>query len=132
MMGRQAAARGFSLLELLVAFAIMAMALGMIYRAVGGAVRNVSTVEERQRVFWLVESVLAQVNGVPEQGLSQEGQAQEFQWSLRTAPYSGGLADPSAPRLHEVLMVVAWSDGGEPRQLEFTTLRPQKTAPAPR
>jgi len=120
------------LLELLVAFAIMAMALGMIYRAVGGAVRNVVTVEERQRVFWLVESVLAQINGVPPQGLSQEGQAQEFRWSLRTAPYTGGLTDPSAPRLHEVFVVVAWSDGGAPRQIKFTTLRPEKTAPAPR
>ena len=36
--------RGFSLLELLVAFAIMAMSLAMIYRAVGGSVRNVSAI----------------------------------------------------------------------------------------
>ncbi len=55
--------RGFSLLELLVAFAIMAMSLAMIYRAVGGSVRNVSAIEDRQRASWVVESVLAQIDG---------------------------------------------------------------------
>lgn len=132
MTSRPSALRGFSLLELLVAFAIMAMALGMIYRATGGAVRNVSTIEERQRAVWLMESVVSQIDGVPEKGLFQEGEAQEFRWSLRTAPYGGGVMNANAPRLHEVLVVVAWNGDGGPRQIEFTVLKPEKTAPAPR
>lgn len=129
---RLSASDGFSLLELLVAFAIMAMALGMVYRATGGAVRSVTGIEERQRALWLIESVLAQVDGVPEQGLVLEGEAQELRWTLHTAPYVGGSADPGAPRLHEVQVVVHWSDGGQPRQVELTALRPQRVPPTPR
>lgn len=129
---RPSVVRGFSLLELLVAFAIMAMALGMIYRATGGAVRNVSTIEERQRAVWLVESVLSQIDGVPEKGVFREGEAQGFRWSLRSTPYGGGVTNVNAPRLHEVLVVVAWSDNGESRQIELTVLKPEKAAPAPR
>lgn len=132
MRARFATSRGFSLLELLVAFVIMALALGMIYRAVGSAVSNVSTVEGRQRAFWVADSVLSQIDGVPEQGVTQEGQAQEFRWALRTAPYEGGVVAPQAPRLHEVLVVVQWDEAGQSRQIEFTALRPQKRTPAPR
>jgi hypothetical protein len=69
---------------------------------------------------------------VPEKGLFEQGEAQEFRWSLRTAPYGGGSTDTNAPRLHEVQVVVAWNGNGELRQIEFTALKPEKTAPAPR
>ena len=124
--------RGFSLLELLVAFAIMAMSLAMIYRAVGGSVRNVSAIEDRQRASWVVESVLAQIDGVPERGLALEGHTQEFRWTLRTAPYGGGMTDPAAPRLHEVLVMVAWGGFDRQRHMEISVLKPEKTVLAPR
>ena len=128
----RAASRGFSLLELLVAFAIMALAIGLIYRATGGAVRNVATIEDRQRALWLAEGVMSQVNGVPERGLYMDGQAQEFRWSLRTTPYEGGIMAPDAPHLHEVIVTVGWNAGSEVKQLELTGLKPEKAAPVPR
>lgn len=132
MKGPVGAMRGFSLLELLVAFAIMAMSLAMIYRAVGGSVRNVSSIEDRQKAAWVVESVLAQIDGVPERGLTLAGQTQEFRWTVRTAPYGGGAADPTAPRLHEVFVTVAWGEFERQRHVEISILKPEKIVLAPR
>jgi len=49
---------GFSLLEVLVALAILAMSLGVLYQAAGGSVRNVQTVEHRMRAILLAQSLL--------------------------------------------------------------------------
>ena len=58
--------RGFTILELLVAFAIMSIALGMLYRAAGGSVRAVGEMERYQRATVLAESILAMRDAVPE------------------------------------------------------------------
>ena len=41
--------KGLSLLEILVAFSIMALALGVLYRATGGSLRSVVAIESTQR-----------------------------------------------------------------------------------
>ena len=50
---KAATQRGFSLLELLVAFSIMALSLGLLYRVAGGSARNVSDVVQIQQAGWL-------------------------------------------------------------------------------
>ena len=64
---RQYRQRGFTILELLVAFAIMAISLGMLYRASGGSARSVGDMERYQRATVLAESIMAMRDAVPEE-----------------------------------------------------------------
>ncbi len=123
---RSRAQRGFTILELLVAFAIMSIALGMLYRAAGGSVRAVGEMERYQRATVLAESILAMRDAVPEGGWSDTGSVAGFDWRVATSPYGTEINAPAATPLHEVRVVVAWSSGGRLQQLEVATLRPQK------
>ncbi|WP_287805131.1 prepilin-type N-terminal cleavage/methylation domain-containing protein [Diaphorobacter sp.] len=125
MTGRHAQ-HGLTLLELLVAFAIMAMSVGMIYRIMGGNARNAGELETRQRAVVLAQSLLALRDTVPEGGLQLSGESGGYRWSIHSALYDTGVAGPSVTPLHELAIVIAWDDGGRRRSLELTTLRPQR------
>ncbi|MNV71775.1 hypothetical protein D3C71_1648130 [compost metagenome] len=118
--------RGFSLLELLVAFAIMALALGMLYRASGGSARSVAQVETRQRAAVLAESLLALRDAIPSGGWRESGQSAGFSWRIQSAPYATGVTAPNAPPLHEVAIHISWIEAGTARQLDLSTLRPER------
>ncbi|WP_298214147.1 type II secretion system protein [Acidovorax sp.] len=120
------AQRGLTLLELLVAFAIMALSLGMIYRIMGGNVRSAGELEARQRAAVLAQSLLALRDTVPEGGLAQSGESGGYRWSMQSAPYGTGVSGPSVTPLHELTIVVAWEGGGLSRRFELATLRPQR------
>lgn len=124
-------ARGFSLLELLVAFAIMAISLGVLYRATGSSVRTVGDLDVRQQATSVAESTLSRVDGVPPAGLSASGVVGDISWSLQTRPFDAGNANPQAPKLHEVLALVSWMERGQPKEIALTTLRPELTPRKP-
>jgi general secretion pathway protein I len=124
--------RGLSLLELLVAFAIMAIALGMLYKASGSSARSVGEAASYQRAMSLAESLLAMRDAVPAEGWNEAGQSAQFAWRVHSQPYATPISqsNTTAPLLHAVEMVVEWHERDRLRRVELHTLRPQRNIPA--
>ena len=123
--------QGFTLLELLVAFAIMALSLGMLYRASGSGARSVVDIEHYQRAVILGESLLALRDAVPEQGWNQTGESAGYNWRISSAPYATAITGPNVPPLHKISIVITWADADRQRQFTLNTLRPQRKPPEP-
>jgi len=122
--------RGFSLLEVMVAFAIAALALGLIYQIMGSNARQAGAVSQRERAMLLAESLLAANATVPPQGLDESAQAAGYGWHVRSQPYpTPANNNPQAARLHQVTASVQWLDGDAPYTFELTTLRPERQLP---
>ena len=121
---------GFSLLELLVAFSIMAMSLGLLYQAIGNSTRSVTAVEQNQRAAELAQSILNLQDAVAETGWNEAGESGGFAWQVRSAPYATDIStageSAAAPPLHEVAITIRWADRSQPKQLDLFSLLPQR------
>jgi len=118
---------GFSLLELLIAFVIMALALGMLYRATGSSARAVGIAERHQKASLLADSILSMRDSVGPDGWREAGESEGFAWQVTSAPYPTPTDGPNVPKLHEIAIAVRWSDGASPKSLELQTLMPERT-----
>lgn len=130
-MTRRSAARGMTLLELLVALAIMAISLGMIYRATGSSARSVGDMDNYQYAVQLAESLLSMRDSVYESGWNDGGDSNGYRWQIQSAPYQTGIEGPGIPMLFQVRISVAWNQGGKLRSFELDTLRAMRRPPDP-
>ncbi|MFN3374970.1 MAG: prepilin-type N-terminal cleavage/methylation domain-containing protein [Burkholderiaceae bacterium] len=122
--------RGFTLLESLVALSILALALGLIYQTLGGTARNTGDLSRYQQAVTLADSLLAQKDAVFEDGWNEAGEASGFRWTVRSTVLAPA-ADPQAPRLHDIELVLRWSDGRRDREWVIHTVRPERKPPPP-
>ena len=122
---------GFSLLELMVALAVMALSLAMIYQVDVGVLRGVGDQTAHQRATVLAQSLLDARDAVPAAGWQEDGQDGAYTWSVSSAPLPlpQGL-DAKTPVLHEVSIAIRWQARQGQRVLELSTLLPQ-ALPAP-
>lgn len=122
--------RGFTLLEVIVAFALLALALALLLGSLSSASRQVRASADGSRATLHAQSLLAQLGaGEVLQPGRQEGgfEGGRYRWQLEVAPFADPLAaraqvDPGAPQLFDVQLVVRWGD--EPGQaMRWRTLR---------
>lgn len=122
--GRRAAQAGFSLLEVLVAFTILAMALTVLYQSVGGSTRGVVEAEQHVGASLLAQSLLARHDRLPPGGIRERGrETNGLEWTLESHPYAHDIAD-ARWELQELRVRVFWTDRQRERRLELASLLP--------
>jgi general secretion pathway protein I len=122
--------QGFTLIEVIVAFALLALALTLLLGTLSGAARQIRAADDASRASLHAQSLFSQLGVVePLQPGRREGEFEDgrYRWSLEIAPYAdprvpGAVIDPSASRLLELQLLVRWGDGAGQAQ-RWQTLR---------
>lgn len=126
------AQRGYSLIEVIVAFALLALALTLLLGTLSGATRQVRWSGDAGRAALHAQSLLDQVGvGEPLRPGQSDGEFDDgrYRWTLAVSPWIDAdlppalAVDPSAPRLYGVTLSVRWGDGRAGEQLQLRTLR---------
>ena len=125
-----ATARGFSLIEMLVALVVLSLSLSVLYQAAMGATRNVRVASEYTDAVMLAESMLAEHSHVTEENFAVTGRYAQYDWRVSSWPaqVDDGL-DPEqravAPRALQYLeVVVSWPGRSAPRNFNLLTVVP--------
>lgn len=115
---------GYSLIEMLVAVAILGLALGALYQSAGGATRNVRTDERYAYAVELARSLLADNSVVPITGTVESGEtASGFRWNAVATPLARPRGSVVGDGLMQSLVVtVSWSDGPRVREVTMNTV----------
>jgi general secretion pathway protein I len=98
--------RGFSLLEVLVAFVIVSLVATALFRLFSGALGNASAADEYSRAVLVAESALAEAAANrPLREETQSGSTDDgkIAWTTRVAPYSPPDVPPDLERTAESL-----------------------------
>ena len=124
--------RGFSLLEVLAAFVILALVATALFRLFGGALGNAGVAEDASRAVLVAQSRLDAARGELQSG-SQSGTEQDkYAWTTRVEPWESpdaaaqpGVAALITPtQLYRITVEVRYPGaGGRERALELTTLK---------
>lgn len=104
--------QGFTLIEVVVAFAIFALAIGALYESFAGAVRRNAQAHVRNQELLVAQSLLAQLRTSPAPWKTQDSGslAGGWHWRMEVAPFDATTNERSPWRTFAVTVHVA-SDG---------------------
>src|SRR6266481_8535493 len=115
---------GYTVLEALVAFAILSLGLVSLYAATGTSLRGVDSGSQARRVAMLAQSKLDEIAATrePLPPTSQGAFAEtDVAWRVETHNISSGFAGPSASQLQDVQLVLNWTQGGRIQSMVLGT-----------
>ncbi|MDO9270920.1 MAG: prepilin-type N-terminal cleavage/methylation domain-containing protein [Methylobacter sp.] len=123
--------RGFSLLEILIAFSILALALGILLKIFSAGVNTAGVAGEYTAAVQVAESLMAQtgVEAPLQQGEATGLKNGKYHWRVSVSPFqftAENLDVTTIPvALFKVKVIVSWGDDARAagRQVELITLK---------
>ena len=119
---------GYTLVEVLVAFVILALALTVLLRIFSGGLRNVSVSSDYATATLIAESRLAATGiDVPlRPGESSGSEGERFEWTVSVQDYQPWPGYRSAAKgvdAYRVTVTVEWPHGDNTRRVGLSTVR---------
>ncbi|MET0329055.1 MAG: type II secretion system protein [Luteimonas sp.] len=123
--------RGYTLIEVIVAFAVLGVALMLLLGTLSNGTRQVRWAADSGRAALHARSLLdglgLDVPVVPGR-TAGDFEGGRYRWTLEIVPYVDpalppALVAPSGPQLFEVALVVNWGEAGPRERLQVHTLR---------
>ena len=118
---------GFSLLEVIVALAIMAMGFVTVSQLFSGSIRSIGLSEQYLKATSLAHSKLGEleINNYNSQELKGTFiNEKKYHWDLEISPYSSELnSTPNNIQLSKVILNVHWADANQIRNIKLNTLK---------
>ncbi len=125
--------RGFTLLEVLLAFVIFALSFATVLEIMGGSMRSTIRARDYTEAALLAQSLSDMVGSeIPLEEGSLAGEAPGgYRWTVILSPYEPQtpedrtveIAEVSGTLLYWVDLEVAWGDERHPRSVHFSTVR---------
>jgi general secretion pathway protein I len=120
--------RGYTLIEVLVAFLIMALALTVLLRIFSGGLRNVSVSSDYSQAVVIAESRLATagIDGLLAPGEQSGTEAERFHWTRQVTNYQPTpdySTNTKGSRAYHVAVTVSWPNGNRERRIELATVK---------
>lgn len=121
--------RGFTLIEVLVAFAIFALSIGALFELFSGATRRARQAEESEMLWLTAQSVLSERRVRPAPWPEEEkGERSGIEWRVITQPYEDAGVNPASPWKMFLVRVDAAEHGSrrsvELQSVEFARMGP--------
>ena len=120
--------QGFTLIEVLVAFMIMALALTVLLKIFSGGVRNVAVSADYAQAVLIAESRLATagIDDTLAPGETDGMENERFYWSRVVTDYEPAFDYKSTVkglRAYRVIVSVTWPNGDRERRVELSTVK---------
>lgn len=120
---------GFSILEILIAFVVMALVVGSLLRLFGTSMRNVVLADEYSFAVQIAESRMQAVGSeIPvEQGsVTGEESGTSYNWAVNMEPVELDEDQDNfslSVQPYQVTVVISWDSAGKKREFMLSSLR---------